>query len=48
MEEIILRFMPVLDNYPFLLLIVEIITFIFFGGFLFQSIWSLFNDIFKR
>lgn len=41
MEEIILTFIPSLINYPIFLILVELITFIFFGGFIFSSLWNL-------
>ena len=47
MEEIILRFMPNLQNYPVFLILVEIISFLFFGGFVFSAIWSLFDSLFR-
>lgn len=41
MENVILEFIPILDQYPFLLAIVECCTFLFFGGIIFSSLWNL-------
>lgn len=44
METIILNFIPQLSNYPLLLILTEILTFLFFGGFIFGGFWKLFSD----
>lgn len=41
MEEIILRLIPSLVNYPIFLIFTEILTYIFFGGFIFSGLWNL-------
>lgn len=43
MEEMILRFIPGLTNYPIFLIIAEIVTFLFFGGIIFSSFWNIIN-----
>ena len=46
MESLILRFMPILDNYPVFLIFVEIVCFCFFGGFIFSAFWNLIMKVF--
>lgn len=43
MEEMILKFAPTLANYPFLLALTSVLFVLFFGGFIFSSLWGLLN-----
>lgn len=41
MDSFVLSFIPLLSHYPLLLVLVETVTFLFFGGFIFSGIWNL-------
>lgn len=41
MEAIVIALIPVLNDYPFLLALVETIFALFFGSFIFSGIWKM-------
>ena len=41
MEEIIIRLIPTITDYPIFLIFTEILTYLYFGGFIFSALWNL-------
>lgn len=48
METMILDFIPGLADYPLLLIIVELLAFLFFGGIIWSELWGLLNGYRKH